>query len=166
MAFYRQLRGPALQAYNEMLNEMLARAVRELNLSRPELVLRSIRPEDVELANPVWAFSVTTTTGWNTLVDDTIEDNRFVGIIGVHYDPGTELISQLRISRKGALKRLWNIQEIPSTENKVEYVDDPIIVDQNTTLKIEAYNSTSSTDATHEITFKGAVVEKRGLLVA
>ncbi len=167
MAFYRELRGPALQAYNEMLKEMLARATKELNLTRPELVLRSLKAQDFDLSSAVWAFAVTSTVAFNTIVDDVqITDNRFVGINGIHYDPSTELVSEVRVTRKGALKRQWNIQSIPSNEDKLEYVDDPIIVDQNTTLKIEVFNSTTSTDATHEITFKGAVVEKRGLLFA
>lgn len=167
MAFYRQLKGPALQAYNEMLKEMLVRATKELNLTRQELILRSLKAEDFGLSAPVWSFAVTSTNAFNTIVSDvTITDNRFVGVNGMHYDPTTELISEVRLTRKGALKRQWNIQSIPSNEDKLEYVDDPIIVDQNTTLNIAVYNRTTSTDATHELTFKGAVVEKRGLLFA
>ena len=166
MAFYPELKGPPLQAYNDMVNNLLSRGATQLNLQPKQLVLRSLIPEDVGLSSPVWSFSVTSTNAFNTIIDAVIQDNRFIGINGIFYDPSTELISELRLTRMGALKRQWNIQEIPSQDDKVEYVDDPIIVDQTTTLKVEAFNQTTSTDGSHEIGFKGAVVEKRGLLIA
>ncbi len=174
MAFYPQLKGAALVAHQKMVAVLRQRAMKELSLPAASIVLRSIRPQDVGLSTAVWSFSITSTTLYNTIINDfTILDNRFVGINGVFYDPATalvgtttELISQLRITRMGALKREWNIQEISSQDDKVEYVDDPIVVDQNTTLKVEAFNATTSTDPNHEIGFKGMVAEKRGLLIA
>jgi hypothetical protein len=162
MAIYEKLEGPAMQAYREMYSNLKSRAVSQLKLPEEEVIMRALRPEDVGLSDPVFTFSVS--SGWNTIIDTDIADSRFVGIHGILIgESGTSVVTQIKVTRMGQTKRYWHVQDVNFLESPVIYFDDPIIVDQNTKLTIEAYATGSDTDL--RLTFLGAVAEKKGLLV-
>lgn len=167
MAFYQELKGVALDAYNKMVSVLMSKAGKELSLGKPDLILRSLRPEDiVPTTTGCWCFAPTTTLGWNTLINaNTIADNRFVGINGVSDGTAAPLLSQVRITRAASVAVIWNIQELQTNVDNRMYVDDPFTIDQNTSLTIEAWNCTTTTASCYNLVFLGAVVEKRGLLV-
>jgi len=164
MGFYTTLEGPALEAYRQMVNTLLSKAMKELKLSRDQIVIRQLRPEDIGLTTAASTFNVAS-TGWNTLIDNkTIADNRFVGIHGILIgESGTSVVSQLKVTRMGQDVRYWVIQDINFLESPVIYFDDPVTIDQNTTLTIKGY--ALATDGEWRCTFLGAVAEKKGLLV-
>jgi hypothetical protein len=115
----------------------------------------------------VWSFNVATGSANNTIINAaTIADNRFVGINGFCHNPTTKLLTQLTITRRGGVARIWNIEAVQHQESKLFFVDDPIVIDQNTTITVVGYNSSASTNAAYPLQFLGAVVEKRGLLIA
>jgi len=167
MAYYQDLKGVALDAYNKMVSTLMKKAGMELSLGKDDLILRSIRPEDiVGTTTACWCFGVTTTSGWNTLINaQVIADNRFVGINGISDGTATPLVSQVRITRAASVAVIWNIQELQTNVDNRAYVDDPFTIDQNTALTIEAWNCTTTTASCYNLVFLGAVVEKRGLLV-
>ena len=173
MAWYPELKGPALDAYRQMVSSLLAKAERELGLSRDQLVVRDLRPEDIGASSADFRVG-TKEADWIALVDSqTISDNRFVGINGVVLmdTGGTDAfglaneppVSQLKITRKGSVARYWNVKPIWAFEGKVGYCDDPITVDQNTTITVEAWARSAS--SLEGFTLLGAVVEKKGLLI-
>lgn len=168
MAFYYKLEGPAKTAYDRMVDELYKLAETELKKSRAELILRSLRPKDIDSSlNPEWTFNISSGGAWNTMVDNkTILDNRFVGINGIFYpkSTGDQAVSQIKITKAGEVVRYWQIQGINYTENLAIYFDDPFIVKQNTPITIQGWGVT--TGATEKIVFRGMVVEKAGLLVA
>jgi len=155
MAFYEKLEGPALVAYTKTLNIVKTRAIQE----------RMLRPEDLGLSTPVWTFNISSANAWNTIIDNAqIADSRFVGIYGLLLgESGTSVVTQLKVTRMGEVVRYWQIQDVNFLESPVIYFDDPITIDQNTTIKIEAY--ADATDSEWRATFLGVVAEKRGLLV-
>ena len=165
MPHYFKLEGNALEAVRGLKDNLYARAQKELKLRKEGLVDRDLRPEDIGLSNPVWTFNVSSSSAWNTLVNAaTIADNRFVGIYGVLIGvSGTAAVTQLRITRAGQKKRYWQIQDGNFREDATIYFDDPIIVDQNTTITIEGY--ATATDSTFRLTFLGMAVEKKGVLI-
>lgn len=165
MAYYEKLEGAALQAYREMVRTLKEKAMKELKLSEGELITRMLRSDDIGASVASSTFNVSA-AGWNTIIDSkTVADNRFVGINGVLVaESGTSVVSQLRITKMGDIKRYWVIQDVNFLESPVVYFDDPITVDQNTTIKVEAYGM--ATDSEWRCNFIGAVVEKKGLLVA
>ncbi|RLF35617.1 MAG: hypothetical protein DRM99_04315 [Thermoplasmata archaeon] len=167
MAFFAELKGDALDAYKKTYQIVKQKAMKELNLSEDQIVIRPLRPEDLGLTNPAWRFSVTSTSAWNTLIDSkTIADNRFVGIYGICSPESTQLITQLKITRAGSDARIWNIEIASAQEDKTIYVDDPFTVDQNTTLTIQGYNATTGTNSSYQLIFLGVVAEKKGMVIS
>jgi len=173
MAWYPELKGPALDAYRSMVRTLRERAMKELNLRADEIVVRDLRPEDIGASSADF-YVGTKAAGWVALVDNaTIADNRFVGINGVVLmdTGGTDAfgfaneppISQIKITRKGSVTRYWNVKPVWAFEGKVGYTDDPVTIDQNTTVTVEAWARSAS--SLEGFTLLGAVVEKRGLLI-
>jgi len=169
MTFYPELKGAPLQAYRDMVNDMYARAMDELGLSRNELVMRPLKPTDlgpdISTVNNEWRFGFSGgNTAWSDIVPDrTIADNRFVGISGVYHAEAITAVSQVKIKRMGSDVRYWHVHPITQFVHKVGYADDPVIIDQNTTITISAWSRTAST--TVDFGFIGAVVERKGLLI-
>jgi len=161
--FHVELKGVALDAYNRMVREMISKATRELGLGADGLVIRPLRPEDLGLPAPAWSFNLTAPNSWNTAVNTTIADNRFVGINGIFHNEALGRATQVKITRKGSETRYWDVTWIRDTQNKIAFADDPVIFDQNTSVKIEIYCTTASTLT--DFGFLGAVVEKRGMLI-
>ncbi len=165
MTQYQELKSVPLDAYNKCCNELLRRAQEQLGLPREEIILRDLRSDDLGITGK-WKFSVTSTYGWNTLVDTyPITDNRFICISGIFTEMSTPVVHSIRITRAGSVARWWNVQRVGIVEDNEMHVDDPIIVDQNQTITIEGYNGLTSTHTIEEIGFIGCVTEKRGLVI-
>jgi len=166
MAYLFKLEGRALEAYNVMVAKLKEKAMRELKLPESEIVIRPLRPEDLGLSTPEWTFNVGSATAWNTEIDNTtIADNRFVGINGVLIEESGEMgCTQIKITRMGQDVRYWQIQGVNYLEDSCIFFDDPVTIDQNTTLTVKFYCRTADTD--FQCCFLGAVAEKRGVLVA
>jgi hypothetical protein len=161
MAYYEKLEGPALDAYRKTVELLKAKAMKELKGT--EIIVRSLRPEDIGLTTAASTFNISS-TGWNTIINHTIADGRFVSINGLLLgESGTSVVTQLKVTRMGEDVRYWHIQDVNFLNSPVIYFDDPVTVDQNTTLTIQAY--ALATDSEWRCTFIGAVAEKKGLLV-
>ena len=170
MTFYSELKGTPLDARNKCCNEVLRRAQTQLGLPREEIILRPLRPEDIGFSTSKFKSSITTTLGWNSLVTTyTIADNRFVCISGMFTEESTPTrVHHVRITRAGSVSREWNVQRVAVQQDKQMFVDDPIIIDQNTQLSINSYNgllTTTSANTWEEFGFIGCVAEKRGMLI-
>ena len=166
MTQYHELRGVPLDAYNKCCNEVLRRAQEQLGLPREEIILRDLRSDDFSVTGK-WGFTVTSTFGWNTLVNTvSIADNRFVCVSGIFTEMSTPVIHSIRITRAGSVARWWNVQRVGLQDDNELHIDDPIIVDQNQTITIEGYNGLTSTQTSREqLGFIGCVAEKRGLII-
>jgi len=164
--YYKKLEGPALEAYRAMVAKLKEKAMKELKLGPDEIVIRPLRPEDIGLSTPEWTFNLSSSGAWNTVIDNkTISDNRFVGINGVLVEESGEMAgTQVKITRMGQDVRYWQIQGANMTEDSTLYFDDPVTIDQNTTLTVQIY--ARSTDSDFQLCFLGAVAEKRGVLIA
>ena len=78
--FYK-LEGEALDAYNKIVEETVAKAMRELGLPRDQIVIRPLRAEDIGFTAPEFLKTIagSATYAWNNIVNTiTIADNRFV----------------------------------------------------------------------------------------
>ena len=160
---YLKLEGPAYHAYREMIEYLKLKAMKQLNLSRKEIIVRALRPEDLGLSLPKWTFDVTADQ-WNTMVDTTVARGRYICINGLVYlETSTQAISQIRVTRMGRVANYWNIQGVILCESPYAYLGDPVNADQSTNIKIEGY--ATSSNSTEEMGFLGSVVERRGLLI-
>ena len=167
--FYPKLEGPALEAYRMTREKVKSTCMKQLGLSEDEVVIRPLRPEDYG-ASSIDAYMGITAAGWESVISaQTIDDNRFIGICGFYSgstsgsSEGDVPISQIRITRKGSVTRYWPVKEIQGWEEKIGYADDPITVDQNTTITLDVWGRTASSIS--NIGLVGVVAESRGLLV-
>lgn len=179
--FYPELKGPALEAYREMVSNLKTKAMQELGLGPSDIVVRPLIPNDlgVGASSPDYRVGLTALT-WTTIINAaSISDSRFVGINGVALTANSTILptlavgadvknivgnaEQIRITRKGSVARYWQVKPIIGFKNMVGYVDDPIIIDQNTTITIEGLSRLASSIAGLDLI--GAVAEKRGLLI-
>ena len=135
---------------------------------------RDLRPEDIGLTNPTWRFPATgsltsaSTLAWSNLVNTfTIADNRYVGINGVRYpsDESPQVLTQLRIDKANKTVRYWSIQGCNTLENVSMFFPDPVTIEQNVPITIQAYNATT-TITPQNLIFTGIVVEKEGILTS
>ncbi len=155
---YTELKGEALDMYRVGIGEIKRRAMQELGLSESEIIVRSLRPEDIGLTTSEW--TITPTAGsWGDYVDVSVGDQRFLLINGVHKT--TAYASQLRITREGKVAAIWNIQACPQLRDKSLYFE-PVFCDQNTLLHIEDYGITASAE---KLVLFGAVAEPKGLVI-
>jgi len=180
MAIYKTLEGPALDAYRRLVSDLKSRAQTQLNLPESEIVIRNLLPSDLgaNASTPDYNVGLSALT-WTPIVNaQQIANGRFVGIygfvvrnagtgvtgVGNNLLPYAPAVEQIRITREGTTARYWNVKEIPQWEDQTGYVDDPVSVDQNTSITIEGLARTASSIAT---TFNiiGVVAEKRGLLI-
>lgn len=166
MTFYPELKGRPLDAFAKTEDILVAKATAQLGLARPDIIVRPLLPEDINAALNSWTFSVTSTSGLNTMVNNqTIADNRFVSINGICDPNAIQCVDVLRITRSGSVVREWDIEAIMHQEGNTMWVDDPFTVDQNTTITIQGYNDSTSTNALYNLIFLGLVAEKRGMLI-
>lgn len=136
MTFYDKLEGDARKAYEDSIGVIWAEAQRQLSLDEQALVLRDLlASEDMSLATESWAIPIpTTANGYNTWINTTVDDTRFVAIYGFainaaghsttttagsvadgaasidHAGHSLSRVTLLRITRGGKQLRLWQIQ--------------------------------------------------------
>jgi len=170
---YPELEGPALEAYRQMVSQIKSKAMKELKLPEDQIVVRDLRPEDYGASSADLYIGITE-TAWGAFIDEqTIGDNRFIGINGFFMAStaaaaaGTigpsPAVTQLRVTRKGSVARYWYVAPIQGFEGKTGWFDDPFTADQNTTITIEGWNRIGGSIGA--VGFLGAVAEKRGVLI-
>jgi len=161
------MEGTAMEAYRAMIGTLKKKAMQELKLPEGEIIVRSLRPEDLGLTNPDWTFTITANS-WNLLAPNyTVADNRFVGVNAVFVaESGEQAVTQLKVTSMGKDKRYWQIQGANFLQDQTEYFDDPITVDQNTPITIMGYAPSGTSDTAFRCIFLGAVAEKKGVLVS
>ena len=140
--------------------QMIAMAEQQLGLPRSELTVRSLRPDDLGLGS-IWSVNLAVANSWNTVINTTVADNRFVCLKSVSYS-GTAAES-VRVIAGSSVVAEFSIEHIPGiTTTHTASIQD-IIVEQNLPIRIEVYASAIS--ATDNVILSGTVVEKRGLVV-
>ena len=108
MAFYQELKGPALEAYNRMVEVLLAKAEKELKVPRSQLVVRYLRPTDlgggdISATDEEYYYGFNgASSAFSTINNstNTIVDNRFIGINGVFHNEAITDALQLKITRE------------------------------------------------------------------
>ena len=144
--------------YKTGREEIKRRAMKELGLPESEIVLRSLRPEDIGLSTPEWTDTAGS-NAWADYVDTTVGDQKFILINGVQKT--TAFMSQVRITREGKVAAIWNIQQAAKLRDKTLFFE-PVLVDQNALIHIEHYGLSASTE---KLILFGAVAEPRGLTI-
>ena len=167
--FYTKLEGNPLKAYADMCDKLKGQAMKELGLGPDQVILRELKPDDLDFAGPDgWSLIVTGTSagaaGWSgSNMVGTVGNGKWIGIHGVQTRDPAGWITQLRIQREGSDARFWDVEAIRGYQNQTGYADDPVTIDQQTSYTIYAYGRTAST--LQQTKLLGAVAEKRGITI-
>jgi len=150
---------PEQQQMAEMTTEgqLVQMAMKQLNLSRDDIVIRSLIPQDFGLTS--WNFAVN--PGYNTIINTSVADNTFIALTS-----GTVTntnIGNIEITAGASVREYWNMQAAGATTLAPTFVDStPSIIQQNQPIIIRA---SAIAGATQPIIFGGIVAEKRGISI-
>ena len=167
--FYPELEGNALKAYEGMCAKLKSKAMSELGLGPDQVILRPLMATDIGYGEEGdWSQMSTGTTagaaGWtgsNQVV--TVPNGRWIGIHGISTADTAGKLTQLRIQREGSDARYWDVSHIHAFQTQTGYADDPVTVDQNTSMTILNYARTAS--SLNLTNLLGCVAEKRGMTI-
>jgi len=138
---------------------LLAIASQQLGIPASQLVVRSLRPEDLGLTA---SFNVTAAgVGWTNMVNTAVADNTFISFDGCSY--GGTNFSQLRIQAGARTAEYWPLTWIAGLQSQVFYDTTPTIAQQLQPVIIDVYAKAAATES---IDIMGTVVERRGMVVA
>ena len=141
-------------------SNLLAIASQQLGIPQNELIMRSLRPEDIGLTTS-FAFTSTAANTWENWVSTTIADNTFIALTGVAYSGTT--FRQMRIQAGARYVEYWPLSFISGLESQLWFDSSPPIVEQNQPLVIDIISTAAATEYP---ALMGTVVEKRGLVIA
>lgn len=174
--FYPELEGNALKAYEDMCAKLKSKAMKELGLGPDAIILRPLKPTDLGYGVDDWSgmqsgASQAITAGWSSsVIQTTIANGRWVGINGICINEvrgaGTfapSLLNQIRITREGSDARFWDVEHVSLFEDHTGFADDPVTIDQQTSVTINMYARAAAT--LYNTQFIGAVAEKRGITI-
>ena len=138
--------------------ELMAMAMNQLGLPASEIVIRSLRPQDIGLTS----FNHTSTGAnvWDNFASATVADNTFISFDGVSY--GGTNFSQMRINAGARAVEYWPLAWIAGLRSQVFYDTSPSIAQQNQPVIIDI---NAKAVATENVSIMGTVAEKRGLVI-
>lgn len=137
-------------------------ASRELGVPADQIVVRDADPEtDFGLPTKAWTVTPSTANAYNTYIDKTVDDNKFVAIYGVAaVNAGN--VTLIKFSSGAKTLDIWDISQVQALQNKIKLAKTPVLVRQNTQIKIELY--ATSTGAVN-IPLLAKVAEVKGKTV-
>jgi len=140
--------------------QMIAMAEQQLGLSRDQLTVRSLRPNDLGLGS-VWSINLANANAWNQVINTNVADNRFICLKSVSYN-GTAAES-IRVTAGSSVVLETNIEQIPGITTTHTASIREVVVEQNMPIVVDVYASAVS--ATDNLILSGTVVEKKGLVL-
>lgn len=114
-------------------------AKKELGKEEKDLVVRDADPvKDFGLPTSEYKFTSKKANDYDTFINTTIADNRFIGIYGI--GRGTDNFTLVKIISGPKELDIWDSSQAElNTEMKIKAAKTPIIITQNMPLKIDIY---------------------------
>ena len=158
--------GQAAKIRNDIIQALVAKAVKELNKPPGLLVVRDILPKtDLDFTNEDWCeVTGSSSAVWETMSSGTMGDERYVGIYGIKADPDAFACSAIKFNIGGADKAIWLLQSLREYDDMVGLCPSGIIIPQNNTYTISRY--VLYTLSSSCLILKGVVVEPRGKVIS
>ena len=159
--------GEAANIRQAATNAVVAMASKTLGLPPEGLIARDALPdEDFDHRSHSW-HEVTGATAdvYETMMDGTLADNRFVAIYGAVDWTDYPSVSALRFTIGGSQRVVWNLENLYSNGGpRVGLTAGPILIPQNTPYTVARYVEHETVTAF--IVLKCVVVEPVGKLVS
>ena len=157
--------GQAAKIRNDIIQALVAKAVKELNKPPGLLVVRDILPKtDLDFTNEDWYESTGSSSTWETMSTGTMGDERYVGIYGIKADPDAFSCNAIKFNVGGADKAIWLLQSLREYDDMVGLCPSGIIIPQNIIYTISRY--VLYTLSSSCLILKGVVVEPRGKVIS
>lgn len=146
----------------------------EKSLDTDQLLVRGLRPTDLNETNAVWAETVSAVASTGTSYEasqisaQTIPDDTVVCIYGLYDLSYHQMVTGIRIQSGQAVRAEWDMFPILDTplrpEYRTMYADSPVIISKTINVEIQHYIRAKSPQTVSgiEIALLGLVAEKRG----
>lgn len=144
-------------------------------LDTDQLIIRALKPTDLNESNSVWAQTVSATAGSGTLYEasqisgQSIPDDTVVALTGLYDISDPQMVTGLRIQSGQAVRAEWDLFPIIGSdpnrpEYRTMYTEDPIIITKTINVEIQYYIRAMAPQLVSgvEIVILGLVAEKRG----
>ena len=125
-------------------------------------VTRDLLPvEDFAMPSESWSFTYNT-TGYNTIINTTLPDDKFIVIYGVELQSPNPITGAVKFYRNVDPLFVAQLSKAYTYETPVLYFN-PIVWSQNQVLQILAYANATGTDY---VAFRGIVAELCGKVIS
>lgn len=143
---------------------LLERAQTALGIPEEQLVARDLDPEkDLEQSNPEYLFTGLTADSDNTIINITVDDNKFIGIYGVAINTASPNEKRLTLKSGAKTLDLIHLEGIQALEEPITVLSVPTIITQNSDFTADLW-VTNNNDS--KLTLLGRTVEKAGQNIA
>lgn len=161
--------GQAAAIRNEAVTALEAMATKELSLPTSSLLTRDIRPkEDLDYTYSSWSeVTGATADTYETMLTQTLGDDRYLAIYGVMDLSPTITVSKLRIKVGNSIKTEWvleNLYPIYPEGPRIGFCRSVVVVPQNTPLLVERYVRSTTQGA--YLVLKGIICERVGKVMS
>jgi len=139
----------------------LQNAIASVGKQPQAYVIRDLLPaEDLGLSSEAFTFTYST-TGWQTIVSQTLPEDKFIVIYAVEFPTPNPLTGAVKFYRNVDPLFVASVSKTLGYETPVMYIN-PVVWSQNQVLRIDAYANATGTEY---MVLKGYVAELCGKTV-
>jgi hypothetical protein len=150
-----------IQQIDDNAKAALQSAIAAVGKQPQAYVIRDILPvEDLGLSSEAFTFKYST-TGWQTIVNQTLPDDKFIVIYAVEFPTPNPLTGAVKFYRNVDPLFVASVSKMLGYETPVMYVN-PVVWSQNQVLRIDTYANATGTEY---MVLKGYVAELCGKTV-
>ena len=155
-----ELRMPELNAVKAKALKLLAELIRKKGKKPEDFVVRDILPAtDLGLSTEEWSFTPGTANAWNTFIDRSLPDDRFIVIFAfVNLSPAPK-ITAVKFWRGSIPERVYQVEHVYANTEYPVLPFEPIGYSEGERIKVELY--ATATD-TQKPVLRGYIAEPRG----
>ena len=150
-----------IQQIDDNAKTALQSAIAAVGKQPQAYVIRDILPvEDLGLSSEAFTFTYST-TGWQTIVNQTLPDDKFIVIYAVEFPTPNPLTGAVKLYRNVDPLFVASVPKVLGYNTPVIYVN-PVVWSQNQVMRIDAYANATGTEY---MVLKGYVAELCGKTV-
>jgi hypothetical protein len=151
-----------LRARQEAQN-LLVEAIRARGKKPEEYVIRDILPKtDLGLANEEWRISYTAAYTWETKINVSLPEDKFIVIYGVAVYSATPKTTAIKFYKDVTPIQVIEIEKLYAYSERIGFFT-PLVWSESETLKVEFYGNAAGDD---NIVLLGFAAEKRRKTIA
>jgi len=144
----------------DVKERLLELAVSQTGIPRERWVIRDLLPSDLGLSTDEWKFDYTSANAYNTVIDTTVPDRKFIVIFGIAILDPAPVATVIKFKEAADIKDVIEIEDLLVKREPEGYLEEPIEYEQKDKVKIEIYATATKTG--EKIVLKGYIAELKG----